>query len=230
MQYLGGKSAIATELAEVIKNRHTAEERKLLIEPFCGGGAMTAELAPLFEKVRAYDIHPDLILMWQALQEGWMPPDNITEMEYSDLSYAKPSALRGFVGFSGFGGKWFGGYGRNKRGDNYFRQTKNSLMRDVNNIRNVEYANSDFSKIEIINKSIVYADPPYSGTTKYTGSYSPYRFWFFVKKWAKTGATVYISEYKAPPEIRCIWEQSIHGNMKMKKVIEKLFLVEPTDA
>ena len=228
MQYLGGKSSIAADLTEVIKSRHS--ERSLAIEPFCGGGAMTVALAGIFDKVSAYDLHPDLIRMWQALRDGWIPPDNVTEMEYSDLSYASPSALRAFVGFNSYAGKWFGGYPRNEMETNYFQRSKNVLLNDIAKMQNVEFNRSDFSKIIVPSGAVVYADPPYSGTTKYSETFSAYRFWFFVKKWAAAGATVYVSEYKAPPGVPCIWEQTIHGKMKEKKIVEKLFVMEPESA
>ena len=57
--------------------------------------------------------------MWQGLQSGWTPPDVITKEEYKYIREHKDEnpALTGFVGFGcSFGGKWFGGLARNKRG------------------------------------------------------------------------------------------------------------------
>ena len=31
------------------------------------------------------DIHKELIAMWRALQDGWMPPETITEAEYINV-------------------------------------------------------------------------------------------------------------------------------------------------
>lgn len=128
MRYLGGKSKIAKRLAAKILE--STPRRELLIEPFCGGGSMTAALAPHFKHVQASDISEDLILMWKALQEGWEPPQNVTEEEYKALRHAEPSALRGFVGFScSFGGCWFLSWAKNARGDNYASQGHNSLKK-----------------------------------------------------------------------------------------------------
>lgn len=60
--------------------------------------------------------------MWQALQQGWQPPEIITKDEYYYVKEHKDEnpALTGFVGFGcSFGGKWFGGLASNKKGDNY---------------------------------------------------------------------------------------------------------------
>ena len=95
MRYLGGKSKIAKKITAAIL-AHT-DRRGLLIEPFCGGGAMTAALAPHFDRVDASDIVEDLILMWQALQDGWQPPRVVTEAEHATIKHAPPSALRAFI-------------------------------------------------------------------------------------------------------------------------------------
>lgn len=167
--------------------------------------------------------------MWQALRGGWIPPESVTETEYKALSFAKPSPARGFAGFAcSYGGKWFGGYARGS-GD-YAAQGSRGLIKDSEHLKNVSYLCSDFSKVEVNAGDIVYADPPYSGTTKYSATFSSLKFWFTVRKWRELGATVYISEYRAPDDATCIWESSTHGFMKGKQVIEKLFTLEPKDA
>lgn len=183
MQYLGGKSAIAQRIAEVIKEREPV--RALLIEPFCGGGAATVALAPLFNQVRAYDIHPDLILMWQALSEGWEPPTEVSENDYKQQRYADPSALRGFVGFAAsFGGKWFGGYGRREsRKAQPVDENRRGLLKDIQSMSNVAFACAAFDSLTVPPGSVVYADPPYSGTTDYKTVFSSLRFWHFARQW-----------------------------------------------
>lgn len=57
-------------------------------------------MAPLFEKAIAADAVPDLIMMWQALMQGWEPPDQVSFQEFERLRHTDitPSALRAFVG------------------------------------------------------------------------------------------------------------------------------------
>jgi DNA adenine methylase len=105
MRYAGGKNNFAIRLAYIIGSGD------VLIEPFIGSGAMTAALAPNFNKVYAYDAHPDLVLMWQALLAGWIPPGEVSKEQFESLRHAHSSPLRGFVGFAcSFGGAWFTGY------------------------------------------------------------------------------------------------------------------------
>src|SRR5690349_3392797 len=79
------------------------------IEPFMGGGAIFARMAPHFPGAAlGSDIHPDLMMMWEALQGGWKPPTEVTREEWYGIKDEEPSALRGFVGFGcSFGGRWF---------------------------------------------------------------------------------------------------------------------------
>lgn len=145
MLYMGGKSRIAKELAATILS--VTPRRDIYIEPFLGGGNSFLQLAPHFKIRFAGDVHEDLMLLWKAVQDGWQPPNTLSETDYKALQYAKPSALRGFAGFGcSFGGKWFGGYARSKKvKDNYYadhtarslneiaKVIRNDTSKDVNN-------------------------------------------------------------------------------------------------
>ncbi len=166
MRYLGGKSKIAKRLAAIIG---TGEE---FLEPFMGGGAMTAALAPNFSYGRASDIHPDLIMLWQALSSGWIPPSRISEEEYYAIKESPPSALRGFCGFGpSWGGKFFGGYARGGN-RNYAYETKKSLLRDIELMKNVSFSCIDYRLLSPSQNCVVYADPPYAETTGYSDSFN----------------------------------------------------------
>jgi DNA adenine methylase len=227
MRYLGGKSKIAKKLTMTILAATT--QRGRLIEPFMGGGAMAASLAPSFESVDAFDINDDLILMWEALKNGWKPPTNISEEQYKELKNAKPSALRAFAGFGGasWGGKWFGGYARGD-GRNYADESARSLLRDIQKMQNCTFKCLDYQKIQPLLGDVVYADPPYAGTTEYRDTFDSAQFWETMKMWSMYGADVFVSEYKAPPNWKTLWQVERTRDMKSKftnaeKVTEKLF-------
>ena len=231
MRYLGGKSKIAKRtVAAILEN---TPRRGRLIEPFVGGGAMTAVLAPHFEKVEAFDTHEDLILMWQALASGWEPPRNISETDYQQLRHAAPSALRGFAGFGGasWGGKWFGGYARGGN-RNFADESARSLLRDIALMGNVVFARRDYQELSPGADDVVYCDPPYAGTTEYRDSFDSRIFWDRAEAWAETGADVFVSEYKAPAFWRPVLEITRTRDMKSKltnakQVTEKLFTFSP---
>jgi DNA adenine methylase len=128
MQFMGSKNKIAKDILPII-----LELRKygqFYVEPFVGG-------ANLIDKVEGprigNDINPYLISLWQELLNGWIPPTIITQEQYSEIRKNPnnyPKELVGFVGFlCSFGGKWWGGYAKNNKGDNYADRGSRMLLK-----------------------------------------------------------------------------------------------------
>lgn len=117
--------------------------------------------------------------------------------------------LTGFVGFGcSFGGKWFGGYAHDKRGDDYCGQAKCGVMRDLTGLKNATFICGDYRDVAIPKHSVVYADPPYEKSTKYsTGDFDHTAFWDYMRQLAKQGHKVFISEEHAPDDFMCIWHK-----------------------
>ena len=230
MRYLGGKSKIAKHIREAILAN--TSRRELLIEPFVGGGAITAVLAQGFKEVKGYDIHSDLILMWQELQNGWIPPNNISEQQYYELKNRMgPSALRAFAGFGvSWGGKWFGGRAGGD-GRDYADESSRSLCRDIKCMSNVAFGCEDYRFIAPQENAVVYADPPYAGTTEYKDKFDSDEFWELMAFWVDADMDVFVSEYAAPDGWFPIWSVERTRDMRSKmtnseKVVEKLFVHE----
>lgn len=139
MRYLGGKCKIAKPLSELILQKK--ENAKTFVSLFCGGCAIETKLAPHFENVICNDLHPYLIAMYQALQNGYDLPENISEEQYRYIREHKDEdkALTGFVGFGcSFGGRWFGSYARDKNGVNYAKR-RFCLRLAKRNFKNVKW-------------------------------------------------------------------------------------------
>lgn len=208
MQYQGGKSRIAAEISRVMLDE--ALERHTYWEPFVGAGSVAAMMAPHFTRPILSDASPDLILMWEAIQFGWEPPDYVSEEEYAELRRESPSPLRGFAGYGcSFGGKFFGGYAREKRGESggksFAAQCKRSCARKMQGMKGAEFHHIDYQLLTPEMGWVIYADPPYAGTTGYKhGDYNPDEFLTAVDRWASLGATVFISEYR---QLRPSWQQ-----------------------
>lgn len=207
------------------------EDAKTFVSLFCGGCAIETKLAPHFENVICNDLHPYLIAMYQALQNGYDLPENISEEQYRYIREHKDEdeALAGFVGFAcSFGGMWFHCYARNRNGDNYAKQGRNAIMRDFENLRTAKFTCADYRNVDIPDGSIVYADPPYAGTTGYsTGRFDSAEFWECMRKISEKN-TVFISELQAPDDFVCVWQKEIlrtlNNNNKRPKSVEKLFV------
>lgn len=226
MQYMGGKSRISKQIADVL---NAATKDRVFVSLFCGSCAIESKVQADIKILN--DKHPYLIAMWQALQNGWTPPDVVTKEEYYRVkaNMDENPALTGFVGFGcSFGGKWWGGYAKDKRGDDYCGQAKRGLLKDLSGVVNATFTCLDYKDVEIPNGAIVYADPPYANTTGYTiGGFDTYEFWDYMRQLSKR-CDVYISEESAPDDFECVWsKEKVRTLEKSDNVgrvkVEKLF-------
>lgn len=238
LRYMGGKTRIAKDISRTIYE-YKSNKHKRYLEPFFGGGSLAPYTQTFGLNRYASDINEDLILMYQALQSGWIPPKEITESLYKELKYSQPSALRGYVGFSmSFGGIWFGGYARDKQNKrNFAQESYKRIIAGLPYIQDIHFKHKDvFTFNNIHEVDLVYADPPYANTFRSTSHHSGYStdnfnheaFWNVVRSWSNSGATVLISEYEAPDDFKIVWEKPYKtygitlGQTKDK--LERLFM------
>ena len=80
--------------------------------------------------------------------------------------------LVGYVGFQlSYGAKWFGGYRRDSIGKrNYSLEAYNNIVKDISLLKNIDFYNLTYNELIIPENSIIYCDPPYKNTTKYTAT------------------------------------------------------------
>ena len=212
------------------------KEGQYWVEPFVGG-------ANMIDKVEGNRIGADfnnhLIDALRLIRDKPQSiPDLITENDYKEAQSRKETDLDGFIGFAmSFGGKWFGGYRRDKAGtkgciENMTTQTrrsKNSAIQQSGMIKGVDLVFASYSDLNIPPKSIIYCDPPYEGTTGYKDKFSHAEFWQWCRDKSKEGHAVFVSEYSAPDDFECIWQQelsvSVAKDGKHKKAVEKLFTI-----
>ena len=239
MQYMGGKSRISKQIAEILNS--AIDKDTPFVSLFCGSCAIESKVQADVKILN--DKHPYLIAMWQALQKGWMPPDVVTKEEYYRVkaNMDENPALTGFVGFGcSFGGKWWGGYAKDKRGDDYCGQAKRGLLRnyagnakstlakDMSGLKTATFTCLDYHDVKIPDGAVVYCDPPYANTTGYTvGQFDTNEFWDYMRQLSKR-CDVYISEESAPDDFECIWSQEItrtldYNKSNQPKKVEKLF-------
>jgi DNA adenine methylase len=199
MQFMGGKARIARRLEAEIRIRSAG--RTAFIEPFLGGAHVLPLLRDGFSYRGAGEVHEDLALLWQEARDGWVPPEAVSRELYASLRHAPPSALRGFVGYGcSFGGKWFGGYASNARGDDFCGAARRGVLRKAAGLEGSLIHQRDYREWTPDASTVVYCDPPYAGTTPYTGApgWQPLAFWGVMEKWVAAGAIVLVSEYTAP--------------------------------
>lgn len=194
MRYLGGKSRIAKELARII----VPHIQDTYAEPFIGGLAIAKEIAlQVDHPITMYlsDIHPDLILLYQAMQNEWIPPEFVSEEMYKEYRHKEPSALRGFIGFGcSFGGKWYGGYARYQN-RNFASESIRNLISCFELFKQHTIIFTHQSYADVQESSVTYCDPPYRNTTEYSMqfNYNIYNSWLLQRK-----GIVFCSEYTQP--------------------------------
>ena len=226
MVYMGSKRRIAKDILPIIlKGR---KEGQYYVEPFCGG-------CNLIDKVEGPRIANDnnyfLIRLFVALQNGWIPLSELTREQYKDIKENQesyPPELVGFAGFPcSFGGKWFGGYCKpNAKRQNYILEAHNSLLKQIEHLKDCGFSCGDYFDMYIPENSIIYCDPPYSATTGYKMDFNSDIFWNWVREKSKTNK-VFVSEYNAPSDFECIWEKEIPCTLNKNaqdKRIEKLWV------
>lgn len=170
--------------------------------------------------------------MFKGVQNGYELPEYISEEEYKHIKYNKDEdkVLAGFVGFScSFGGRFFEGYARDKTQRNYALAGKRSLLKTMTNLQNAEFSCLDYRDVIIPDGSVVYADPPYLGTTAiHNQKFDTETFWEYMRQISRHNQ-VFISEQTAPDDFECIWEKPVTRTLDRNKdnqfkVIEKLFI------
>lgn len=230
MVYMGSKNRIAKELIPIITK--DLKPNQWYCEPFVGGANMIDKIEHPY-KLGA-DNNKYLIALLEAVQNGQELPEYITKDEYIAVKTNKdnyPDWYVGFVGFvCSFRGKFFGGYSgyyTTKTGiqRNYIKERINNILKQ--NLDGIKLVCSSYDALDIPANSIIYCDPPYNGTTKYKDSFDSDAFWQWCRDKAKEGHTVYVSEYNAPEDFKCIWEKQINSNLggTSKTATEKLFTI-----
>jgi DNA adenine methylase len=243
VRYLGGKARQAKHIAEFL----AAESGGSYWEPFLGGGSVAVAVANTgkFDTLRLSDAHPDLVLMWQAVLDGWVPPSEVSEELYLELKDAEPSALRGFVGFAcSFGAKFFGGFARagshawyeDSGPKSHAGQAARSLGKKAAAIGladDVTVERLSYRDVEPEPGDVMYLDPPYVGTADYsTGSFDSDAFWVWAQKQAESGVRVFVSEFAAPEGWVPVWsvvrkaKLDAHNAEESKKDVESLYVLQ----
>ena len=244
MKYMGSKSRIAKHILPIIlKNR---KEGQCYVEPFVGG-------ANMIDKVDGWRIGADnnryLIAMFNGCIDGRDISIDTSKEFYSAVRDCYNKGLGAYddftVGLVGFmcsaNGRFFeGGYSgqsKTKIGTlrDYIAESFRGLTKQLPDLEDVKFVHSEYTNLEIPKESIVYCDIPYQGTKQYSTSkdFDHTAFWDWCRLKAHQGHKVFISEYNAPDDFVCVWQQEVKSSLSAngksggnKKSIEKLFVHE----
>lgn len=173
LKWAGGKRRLVPHLREIWKR----QPGRRLVEPLCGGLAVTAGLIP--ERALLNDINPHAINFYRWLQKGLLieiPLKNDAAQFYryrvrfnsliaaGEANTAEAASLFYFLNRTGYNGLCrfnSGGFFNVPFG----RYKQISYTTDFSEYRNTfsnwEFTCGDFEKLELEPRDFVYADPPY---------------------------------------------------------------------
>ncbi len=237
MKYMGSKNRIAKEILPIMLKERG---QRTWVEPFVGG-------ANVIDKVQGKRIGNDnqeyVIALYKALQNGYIPPKEVTSDFFFEVENNKDKYPKELVGYLGtqltFGCEWWGSFRRDNTGKrNYDVEAYNNVMKQQPNLIGIEFTCGDYRDLEVQSNSLIYCDPPYRGVRKYVGNvkFDSDVFWEVCRNWSKQGHIVFVSEYEAPTDFECVWSKEISAsaNNSIKtgqglKAVEKLFKFSPTN-
>lgn len=100
-------------------------------------------------------------------------------------------------------------------------------------MQDVKFEHKSYREWIGIENALIYCDPPCNDTTQPygTGEFNTEKFWEDMRELSEAN-DVYISEYGAPDDFECIWEQEVSRSIKAadkSKSTEKLFKYKEGD-
>lgn len=235
MQCLGGKSRTRNQIAAYLNM--IRKPGQPYWEPFVGAGWVLEKVKG--QPIYASDANSALIAMWQALQQGWEPPSEVSEEMFAQAKAGEyNAALTAFIMIGcAWGGKWGAGYARGKKKNgeakNYAEGAKNSLLAKYYRLSKTHFFVADFLTCYVPAYScLIYCDPPYKDTAAY-GAVLPFdhsQFWERVRWLEDQSHTVVVSEYQAPDDFSCVMEITTKTNLNTNNGkdyrIERLFRLD----
>ena len=235
-RYHGGKQRIGKEIAKIIseKAEETGREINGYCEPFAGMLGVYQHIPKYFGesemKYKAGDMNESVIKMWEAVREGWVPPNSCSEERYNELQNDEASsAEKGYIGHQfSFGGGNFKGYvGKYRGAQTTFKTVPNKISKIARDLQDVEFSCGSYRQFSDLENYIIYCDPPYANTRcKYSDKFDSEEFWEWVRNMSKTNV-VFVSEYSAPTDFECIFENKKKIQTSSKRIpsgFEKLFM------
>lgn len=232
MKYMGSKSRIAKHILPIMLDDAKKHGINTWIDPFVGGGNMIDKVPDRMRRI-GIDYNPHTIAAMLAIRDMVDNlPDNVSEDEYRVLKGKPADPISSWIRFvCSFGGRFENGYAGDKTGRNYALEGKRNALKQSPKIRTVEFVCASYKAYKPVN-SLVYCDPPYQGTTGYkTESFDHEEFFYWCRETSKNGNLVYVSEYNAPDDFKCVWQGEVKTNFASRResathiAVEKLFKV-----
>lgn len=235
---MGSKNRIVRDILPIILRER--KEGQWFVDMFCGGCHVVQNVQG---RRIANDNNEYLIALWKGLQENKERPRHIPKDLYLRAREAWKNKdnsefddfMLGWIGWmASFNGKFYnGGYSGHDVGvthRNYIDEQIRNTESQIESLKDVQFFSRDYAQFEFTEPCLIYCDIPYKDTTQYATSknFNHDEFWEWCRQMKLNGHTIFVSEYQAPDDFRCVWEKEIINSLsstKTHKPIEKLFTI-----
>lgn len=233
-RYYGSKQRFANEMVRFIL-KYTKDHNLVfdqIIDCFCGTGSVSAQFRKhVTVPIYASDHLECMIILLQSIQNGFVPPETITEPEFNAIRLEPTNPLHALLNIScSFQGQYLR--------DNFHTWTLESLKRLHKNIPKLNYQNIQFVCCDYKDWSdkigcLIICDPPYLTACKaqwpknYKG-FEHEEFYQWVRAMSQDNIVI-VCEFTMPNDFECIWTKPLktsnrHGQMIQR--FEKLFILK----
>lgn len=237
MRYLGSKARIIKQIAPIITEHLNGENE--FVDAFMGGANVITNIDYNKKVGIEYSVYPWAI--WNEISMfgiDWIP-QAFDEEDYYDVkkSYKDKDgrykqSLIGYVGNClSYGSKWWGGFAKfnPKKNEDHVKEAYNGIKKQYENFKHIEttrFVHASYDEYDYKPNSVIYCDPPYQSTIGYESSFDHDKFWNWVREMSKKGHHVYVSEYSAPSDFKCIWRKAVKEQVgkNINQKVEKLFV------
>lgn len=233
MKYMGSKARIAKHILPIMLKEAEKHGITKWVEPMVGGCNIIDKVPENFERI-GYDLNDHVIHALIDIRDNVnLLPEKFTAEERKYWRERGATHLKSWACIvTSFGADLNGGYAREKGSDDttFCGYGKRNALKQSPKIQNVQFICDSYENLDFEN-CLVYADPPYQGTTGYkTGAFDHDKFFDWCREQAKKNV-VFVSEYNAPEDFELVWQGEIKTNFASNrkaathKAVEKLFKV-----
>lgn len=239
---MGSKNKIAKYIVPILQRTIDENNINTYIECFVGG-------ANIIDKIKCnrrigYDRSDTLIaLLKQAIndpekilnkpsRELWDKGKGYVKdgIMPKDMTLAEIGAIEFFSSYAA--GGFPRGYVESSSENNCFFTRRANLIKQVPNIKDVEFSCQNYWELTPQKGALIYLDPPYANTKTYGYANQPKMDYIFFWNWVRDLSKdnfVYISEQDAPDDFEAVWEREVNRSIDIHnkyKAVEKLFCLK----
>lgn len=237
MRQHGGKSRIRKPIARLLQHIANTAGMPRIEDRYCGTLAVSRGLFEAGTLVAAaLDMNEPLIRVYEAVRDGWGPPDSLSKEDYYRIKRGRQDPRDPMTGFAlcfcSFRGKFGGGYlGDDERSPegSSGRSAAIKAQQDLLSLRPMlklidlrcEDATANFPTLP----SVLYFDPEYEGTEGYDAT-APHDFARYLRRTEaqKRNHFIVASEFKMPETWREIGAIAVKPHGLKRDKVERFFV------